>query len=192
MFYKHCFAQICWAINFFSMTKDQLIRQFRQSHEELINFVGALSDDQFLQSRDGKWTPGQQLAHILLCLTPISQALSSADFIREKFGVLTRPGMNYDEVIARYKEGLENGGKAPERFVPQLVTLDSRQQINQDLDVLLSTIEVRLSVYTDVDLDTLVLPHPFLEALSIKELFYLMSYHATHHLNQIKVNLHVV
>jgi uncharacterized damage-inducible protein DinB len=171
------------------MTTQELMQQFYASHKELIDYVAALSQDKFVYSANGKWTPGQQLAHIHLCLLPISQALSSKEFIKTKFGSIDRTTMSYDETVNTYTGGLTAGGKAPDRFLPGKVTIEQKENIIADLYTLLATISKQVQEYTDEELDTLVLPHPFLGKLTIREMLSLMTYHATHHLEQTKRNL---
>jgi hypothetical protein len=171
------------------MTTHQLIDQFCDNHQELIDYVCGLDDRGFLYGSDGKWTAGQQLSHVYLCLQPMSRALSSKDFIRSKFGVLDRPVLNYDQVIDNYRNGLANGGKAPEQFLPAVVTLEEKSELLKNLSDILNTIREQYEGYTDEELDTLVLPHPFLGKLSLREFFFLMTYHATHHLRQAVQNL---
>ena len=174
------------------MTTDKLIEIFIANHNACSRFIGALPDEQFVYSANGKWSAGQQLAHLILCLKPISQALNSADFIREKFGTTDRASMDYDQLIAYYKEGLRNGGKAPDKFLPPPVDVSQRKMLELELSELLSTIERQLKGYSNADLDSLVLPHPFLGLLTIRELFYLMSYHPLHHLEQVKANINIM
>lgn len=171
------------------MTKQELITKFRQNHQELIDYVTALTEGQFSYSRNEKWTPGQQLSHVYLCLKPIAQALASKDFILQRFGKIDRPSLSYDAVIENYKMALAKGGKAPERFVPEKFDPDHKAELSAQLVALLQTIEQLLDHYTDEELDHLVLPHPLLGNLTIREMFYLMTYHATHHLRQTELNL---
>jgi hypothetical protein len=170
------------------MTKQELIEHFYNNHIELIDFISNLSDDQFRYS-NGKWTAGQQLSHIYLCLAPISQALTSKEFIIQKFGLINRDTMDYDEVIMNYKSALEKGGKAPISFVPEMVSAMDRNKLTTELTGLLLKIKTQLSNYTDQELNNLVLPHPLLGNMTIRELIYLMTFHATHHLRQTEQNL---
>lgn len=175
--------------NAIDMNTAQLIKQLTGNHRTAAAFIVSLDETQYMLAHNGKWTAGQQLAHLLLCLQPISQALNSAQFIREKFGSIDRQRMSYDEVMAAYKTGLQQGGKAPERFVPPVSFFNERDMLYRQLDALLSVLEQQLQGYSDTELDTLVLPHPFLGLLTIRELLYLMSYHPLHHLQQVKANL---
>jgi hypothetical protein len=172
-----------------TMNTAQLAQALTDNHQIFIDYVDGLSEDKFTHIKGDKWTAGQQLQHLLLCLQPISKALASAGFIREKFGVLDRSSVGYDAVIANYKSGLANGGKSPERFLPNAVNYEEKKDIAEELQRTLATITSHLKNYTDSELDSLILPHPFLGALSIRELLYLMSYHPLHHLEQVKANL---
>lgn len=171
------------------MTTEQLIDTLVSNHSDAAIYITGLTDEQFSTSKNGKWSPGQQLEHLILCLKPISQALASAQFIEEKFGKLQRPNMDYEQVIDTYKKGLAAGGKAPERFLPQNVTPGQRTALRDELTNTLTTMQQLLAGYSEAQLDTLVLPHPFLSMLSIRELFYLMSYHPLHHMQQVHHNL---
>jgi hypothetical protein len=171
------------------MTKNELTARFGDNHRAFVNYVNSLTDKEFTCSSNGKWTPGQQLGHIWLCLKPIAQALSSRDFILQTFGNIDRPTWDYDRVIDNYKTALEKGGKAPDRFVPEPVEPGSRNQLSADLAAILQAIQQQLHTYTGEELDTLALPHPLLGKLTIRELIYLMTYHAAHHHEQTARNL---
>lgn len=171
------------------MTKQELIDSFYKNHLELLDYIVTLTDEAFSFSANGKWTAGQQLSHVYLCLQPISQALGSKEYILQKFGKLDRETMDYEKVILLYTSALENGGKAPERFVPELVNASDRIQLRNDFNELLLKLNTQLGEYSEDELNTLILPHPLLGNLCISELMYLMTYHATHHLMLTKKNL---
>lgn len=171
------------------MTKQELLKNFLENHKELIDFTDKLTEGEFTYSNNKKWTARQQLEHIVLCLKPMEQALTSKAFITSKFGKIERPTLDYDTVINNYKTALANGGKAPERFVPEQVDLSNRLLLSSQLYDLLQSIQQRTEAYTEEELDTLILPHPLLGNLTIREMFYLMTYHATHHHLQTAANL---
>ncbi|WP_460571428.1 DinB family protein [Flaviaesturariibacter terrae] len=159
------------------------------THEEFAAFVDALPPASFEAAPPGKWTPGQQLAHLVLCLKPIAAALASKEYIDQKFGRLDRTTWTQEEVLARYRAGLAAGGTAPERFLPPPVASADKAAWLDALRSELRSISGHVAGYTDAELDSLALPHPFLGLLSIRELLYLMTYHATHHLRQVQTAL---
>lgn len=169
-----------------------LIANFNNTHQQFLQYMQALNDVEFSAAPANKWTPGQQLEHVYLCLKPLAQVLASKEFIQQKFGTINRPTANYDEVISNYKAALEKGGKAPDRFVPAAVEVTRKADLIKLTNQMLDTISSQLQTYTDTELDSLAIPHPLLGNLSIREMFHLMTYHATHHLNQTKQNLLLV
>lgn len=168
------------------MTKQELVEAFYKNHCELIDYVNSLTDDKFTYSYNRKWTAGQQLSHVYLTLLPFPKVLSSKEFILQKFGKINRLTWNYDMVLENY---FKTSRKAPERFLPEQVSFDQRTKITTDFQEILPAIQQLLNGYTDEELDTLVLPHPLLGDLTIREMFYLMTYHATHHLRQAEQTL---
>lgn len=168
------------------MTKQELINAFQTNHSELVDFVNSLTDDQFIYRHNDKWTAGQQLQHIYLTLLPFPKALSSKEYLSHKFGKINRPIWDYDTVIENY---LKSTLQAPQTYLPEQINADQKGKIASDILDLLSSIQQLLIDYSDEELDTLVLPHPLLGNLTLREMFYLMTYHAEHHIKQTKRNL---
>lgn len=169
-----------------SMTKQELIDAFVKNHQELIDFVNALTDEEFTFSYDAKWTAGQQLSHAYLCLLPLPKSLALKEHILQKFGKIDRPTWDYDTVMEHY---MKTSRKAPERFLPEPIGPEQKTKLTADFQEILSTIQQALNGLTDEELDTFVLPHPLLGNLTIREMFYLMTYHPIHHLKQTQQGL---
>lgn len=169
------------------MTKQQLIDNFIKNHLKVVHYVDDLDNQRFIYSYKNKWTAGQQLKHILLTVMPFPKVLLSKEFILEKFGKITRSTWDYETVLENY---LKTNLKAPEQFLPEYeVKLDEKNQIISDINKNLDSIKKLLNNYSEEELDKLILPHPLLGKLTIREMFYLMTYHPLHHLKQIKMNL---
>ena len=173
------------------MTKAAITEQFYQNHQLFMDYINTLPDAEFTTAVNGKWTPGQQLEHILLCLKPMAKVLAAKSYIIEKFGVIDRRVWEYDTTISNYKTALANGGKAPENFLPAVVAIEKKAVLIEDTNQILTSIGLSLDHYSEEELDSLMLPHPLLGKLTIREFLFMMSYHATHHLEQTKLNLTV-
>jgi hypothetical protein len=167
-------------------SKAEWLPALYQTHEALIHYVNLLPDEALVYSQAGKWSAGQQLQHVYLCLLTISKALSSKKYVEETFGRIDRPTLSYDEVIERYKAGLAAGGKAPDRFVPGPFEPGQKEATIANLRQTLQDIETHLQAYTEEDCNTLILPHPFIGKLTIKELLFLMTEHASVHQRSIE------
>ncbi len=168
------------------MTKQELIQAFGNNHKEMIDYVNSLKDEQFTYSYSGKWTAGQQLNHVYLTLLPFPRVLPSKDFIAKKYGKIDRPTWDFDTVIENY---FKTSRQAPQQYLPEQVTPEQKEIITTSIQNVILTIQQLLDSYTEEELDSLVLPHPLLGLLTIREMFYLMTYHATHHLRQTVGNL---
>lgn len=168
------------------MTKQELIKAFLNNHQEMIDYVNSLTDEQFTFSYNEKWTAGQQFQHIYLVISAFPKILSSKEFILQKFGKINRPTWDYDIVIENY---FNTSRKSSQQFLPEQISREQKATIATDIQKSLLTIQQLLDKYTDEELDTLVIPNPLLGNLTIRETFYLMSYHATLHLKQTMQNL---
>lgn len=167
------------------MTKQELIKTFYDNHLEVVDYINTLTDDQFTSSHNGKWTAGQQYNHIYLTILPFTRALASKDFILQKFGKINRPTWDYDTVIENY---FKTSRQAPQQYLPEETGAEQRTKITAGINETLEVIQQHLEQFTEEELDTLILPHPLLGSLTIREMFYLMGYHAIHHLKQIVQN----
>lgn len=166
------------------MTKQELILDFIQNHRETSSYINDLVEEEFMYRYHNKWSAGQHLKHILLTIMPFSKVLASKEFILTKFGTLNRPTWSNEMVLANY---FRTSLKAPEQFLPEdEVTLHQRSKIIADIQEELENIEKLWTHYSEGELDTLTIPHPLLGQLSIREMFYLMTYHPLHHKKQIE------
>src|SRR5690606_28560050 len=119
-------------------------------------------------------------------LAPFPKILASKEFITQKFGTIDRPTWDYDTVIKNY---FLSSRQALPVFLPEEVSPEQKTEIADNLGQITRTIQNLLQAYSDEELDTLVIPHPLLGKMTIREMFYLMTYHATHHLRQTEKNL---
>lgn len=171
------------------MTKQVLIATFCANHQTFMDYINSLTDDELVSSFHEKWTAAQQLSHVYLCLLPFPKVLAAKAYILQKFGKINRTIWDYDMVIEQY---LQTSLKAPLQFLPEQVGSEQKTKISADLQEILSVIRKLLNEFTDEELDSLVIPHPLLGNLTIREMFYLMSYHPLHHLEQTRKNLEAI
>lgn len=171
------------------MRKQELIDNIQKNHQEMIDLTNALTDEQFTFSNGGKWSPGQQMGHIYLSLVPFDKVIRSKQYLKDKFGSVDRPLMNYEQVRNSYLDALKNGGKAPAEFVPDEIHVSERFQLSNDLTRILDSIYNQINGYSEEELDTLVIPHVFLGKITLREVCYLLMYHVTHHSKQIELQL---
>lgn len=151
-------------------------------HESFITRVLTIPMDERDMSRNGKWTPAQHIEHILRAVRPVAMALRVPKwFLRWRFGKPNRQPREYDGLVQRYKEKLAAGGRASGRFVPPVVRADDVDRIAHALRGTVKTLCERVDSWAEQDLDTVLLPHPLLGKLTVREMLYFTIYHAQHH-----------
>lgn len=164
------------------MNKINIAHQLTENYTAFIRFVQSLTPEQYDHAPEGKWTAGQQLAHLVLCVKPLVQVYGMpAAMIMQTFGQTDRGSRSYDELTQTYREKLEEGGKAPSKFVPEPSPFHQREELCITLDNLIATLNREIAAFTDEELDTLQVPHPLLGNLTLREMLFNAIYHAEHH-----------
>jgi hypothetical protein len=172
-----------------TLSTQQCLDDLCRTHLALIDYVNGLTDEELAFNEAGRWNAGQQLQHVYLCLDVISKAMASKAYIEQTFGRIDREVKTYDEVLDWYRAGLANGGKAPERFEPGPFELGQMGPLAAAMNDLLARLREQIVAYTDAELDSLVLPHPFLGRMTIREMLFLMTEHPLVHRKSIERGL---
>ena len=172
------------------MTKDEIKKALMERHTEFVTYINSLSEQNFMSSSQNKWTAGQQLDHICRSTAPLVLGLKLPAFIPKLlFGTLKRPARDYAELVKKYQSVLDNGGKASGRFIPKKVDFNGREKLKNQLLENVAKINNALDSFSDSDLDRILLPHPLLGKLTIREMMYFTLYHVDHHKAQAILNL---
>ncbi len=172
------------------MTKHELSDQICQHHYAFIDYVYSLSDEEFEKSVSEKWTAGQQAEHILISVKPITQAFLMPNvLLKMVIGTSNREGRSYDELVSKYNLKLEEGGTAPSNFVPKKVLLKQKSELLKSLKKVVFTLSEQVNDFSEEELDMLLLPHPLLGKLTLREMMYFTIYHVQHHHKKTIENL---
>jgi len=172
------------------MQKHEISQALKEQYKTFIRYVLELDNKQFVARKNGKWTVGQHLEHLYLCVKPLHLAFSLPHFVlRIIFGKANRPSKTYEELVHKYQERLQKGGKASGKFVPKEVGNEKRQVLAKTLEKAIQKLTEKIEKYTEEDLDGLILPHPLLGKVTFREMLYFTAYHAEHHLHIAKRDL---
>lgn len=152
------------------------------NHAQFAGMIRALSDAEFVQEKPPKWTAAQQLEHIVRAVQPVAQAFGLPKFLlRLLFGKANRPSRTFEGLVEKYQQKLAAGGRASGRFVPPKTGLAAREKLLADLEKQVGRLVRRLGRFSEKELDTLILPHPLLGKLTLREMLFFTAYHVTHH-----------
>lgn len=173
-----------------SMDKGKIIVLLFEHYNSFANYINRLTIDEYSFHDQQKWTAAQQLEHIVLCVKPLVQVFSMDKVAIEKtFGKTDNKSRSYDEVLAEYTSQLEQGGKAPERYLSGSTLPGEKQNLMETLLQNIETLSSRIELFTEVELDSLQIPHPLLGSLTLREMLYNAIYHVQHHHQQAQRNL---
>ena len=164
------------------MTRTDIIEQLELHHKAFVDYVSNLSDDDFTSAATDKWSAGQQMEHIRRSIRPLAQGLVLPVFILKiVFGKANRPSKEYDALIEKYQSALKKGGRATGAFIPPVVHADQKAALNKAITKLVHTLCRQIERCSEADLDQLILPHPLMGKLTLREMMYFTIYHVQHH-----------
>ncbi len=173
------------------MTKNEIINKLHNQYSEFSNYILSLDEEEYLFSyNDVKWTPGQQNKHLILSTRPLAFALLLPGWLLILlFGKAKRPSKTYNGLVKKYKSRLKLGGRATRPFIPSSVDFSQKEKLSFQLLQTIQTIIKRLKNFSDEQLEEIILPHPLIGKLTLKEMLYFTAHHAQHHLDIIKKQL---
>ncbi len=165
-------------------SKSEIIEGLEQNFQNLINFINKQGKTSFEDKPDGKWSAGQQIDHLIKSVKPFNLVLAIPKFIYPLvWGKMNRKGRNYEELLTRYNEKLSNGGTASSPFIPLNISFDQKEDKIKIYNLELKKLINNLNNLSEKQLDTLILPHPLLGKLSLREMMFFTIFHTAHHLN---------
>jgi len=172
------------------MNREEIITALKEKHNAFIDYTSSLTDEEFSARYNEKWTAGQQLDHIYRSVKPLREALLLPKFmLKLVFGKANRPSRTYEAVVEKYSIKLESGGKASSKYTPNSIGIDQKEGLSKSLLKNIKKLSTKINAYTEQELDLIILPHPLLGKLTLREMLYFTIYHVEHHTEIIKRNL---
>jgi hypothetical protein len=166
------------------MNKDAITDIIEAKHFELISWLEQQLEDSWTEGPEGKWTTGQQTLHLLRSIKALNDALSMPKFLlRYKFGKANRPVRDYSTIVKRYQERLKDvKGKTFKGSQNMKVpTLTDKHYILSRLQTEQKKLQYKTNMISDKNLDTLILPHPLMGKMPIREIIMWTAHHVEHH-----------
>lgn len=166
------------------MNRSEIVNGLISHHTQFVKTLQAMPAEDVQRSFNGKWSPAQLLDHLVRSVSPVRMAFSLPNFVLKlMFGISNRPSRTYEALVEKYHAKLSAGGKASGSFIPGN-NLDVKVQSEKLLN-LVNSLCSKVGSYSDHQLDTLLLPHPLLGKLTLREMLYFTMYHVQHHHAQI-------
>ncbi|MBL7808473.1 MAG: DinB family protein [Saprospiraceae bacterium] len=164
------------------MHKETIKARLEAQYEAFVQMISTLNEQEYVQAPEGKWNAGMQLEHLCKSVAPVNLAFSLPAFlIRLVFGKANRPSRSYEALVEKYQLKLSAGGRASAPFVPEESRFSERDKWSIKLQKLIKKLSTRVEGFSEEQLDSLILPHPLLGKLTLREMLFFTIYHAQHH-----------
>jgi DinB superfamily len=166
------------------MTKAELQRELLKNHTSFVDCLRQLPESTAYYAANGKWSPAQQLEHLIKSVRPVSLAFSLPKLLLPLlFGRANRPSRTQVDLIARYKAKLAAGGKSSRPFIPGKPR--GLKRICTQMEKIIQGLAQKIDRFSEAELDMYILPHPLLGKLTLREMLYFTAYHVQHHHAQV-------
>jgi len=174
-------------------TREQLLEAFGQQETESVAYWDAFDTDAFFRRIGASWSPAETVRHLNKSNRPVVKALGMPKLVlRFMFGKARRPSVTYDDLVARYRQALAEGGEAG-RFAPSAQAQSDaeawRASIMKDFRGVHAALRRMLERWPERKLDALLLPHPLLGKLTVREMLFFTLYHQRHHRSAVQRRL---
>ncbi len=171
------------------MDQENIVKRLETEHQRLLNWLENHPDEKWTQGPEGKWTTGQHILHLVTSIKMLNKALKMPKFLlKSKFGTSNRPSRSYDEVTKRYQERLIENKEGARTFNQDLKTpsLDDKKHLMSSLQILNKKLQYKTNKLKDKHLDTLLLPHPLMGRMTLREIIMWTAHHTEHHFTTLE------
>lgn len=166
------------------MNKESIANLLDEKNEALLNYLRNQDAEKWEVGPNGKWTSGQQALHLLQCIKPLNDALSMPKFlVQYRFGKTNQQIQTYDDLVKNY---LERSSEFPNFIFEgsrdmKVPTITDKNYILNRLQVESKKLQYKTLRISDKNLDTLLLPHPTMGKMPIREIIMWTAHHIDHH-----------
>lgn len=169
----------------------EIVRELRALHARSRGFWSSFSTTEFFFPFGDAWSPADNVRHLLKSNRPVLRALSTPKLLLlARFGAGLRPSRTYAEVreryLARLAEGVTAGPFAPKPLAGSEQTEEQRSALLAAMDQVFEGLAGAISRWREWQLDRLVLPHPALGRLTVREMLFFTLYHNLHHIRNVE------
>lgn len=167
------------------MNKLKIIKSLSDNQDTFLKYIAGLTQEEYAYRYQLKWTAGQRLELIVLCIQPILQVFSlDKKVIVQTFGRTVRQGLSYAILTNQYIEKFKAGGKAPDRYPPETISAKQRKKSGASLLKMINEFCAKIKTFIEKGIDGLLIPYPLLHYLTLRGMLYNSIYHVTHHQNK--------
>jgi DinB superfamily len=166
------------------MQKAQLANLLNDKHTNLSQWLQAHPSEKWSLGPAGKWTTGQHIVHLIQSTKPLVLALSlPALILRFRFGKANRPSRDYATVVARYHDRLAKSAGIVSPFSQNMPNPQpaEKEKLMAEMAALNEKLNKKMGRFSEAQLDRLLVPHPLMGKMTLREILMWNAYHTEHH-----------
>lgn len=171
-------------------SKVEIITALEAETQAVYDYFTAIPESEFFQAPADVWTPADNLVHLIKSASPVATALKLPKLaLRARFGKAQQVTRPFTEVRATYMTFADAGQAiATGPFVPEVSTYTAaeRERILQGWLKKSRQLISAIEAWKDEELDSLVLPHPLIGNMTLREILLFTIYHNMHHVNDVQ------
>ncbi len=171
------------------MNSTKIITLLEEKHKDLFDWLNQKQEDVWISGPRERWTTGQHFLHLENSLKMLNKALSVPKFIlKYKFGTANRPSRSYKEVADRYEVKLSENLDRAKKFNQNLEIPDLKKKasIVGSIHIQNKKLQYKTKRLKDKHLDTLIVPHPLMGKMTLREIIMWTAHHTEHHYKILK------
>ena len=173
------------------MNKEEIIVLLEEKHQTLLKWLEDQEDEKWEIGPQDKWTTGQQILHLLQSISKLNMALTIPKFIlNSRFGKANRKVRDYDSVVKRYHARLKDANGAtfgPSRNM-KIPKIRDKSYLMDRIQTENKKLQYKTNKWSDEQLDSIILPHPLMGKMPVREMIMWTAYHVEHHTNTLLEN----
>ncbi len=173
------------------MKKEQIAEILEEKHQNLFDWLENQPKNLWEKGSEKKWTTGQHTLHLADSLALLNKALKYPKFLlKYKFGICNRATRDYETIVKKYHEKLAVNQERATNFNKDLKIplLSEKEILINKLNTGSKKLQKKLKILKDKDLDRLLLPHPLMGRMTLREIIMWTAHHTEHHTKTLTEN----
>lgn len=173
------------------MEKEKIVDLLEEKHSNLFKWLEEQPKENWEKGPVEKWSTSQHILHLVNSLQLLNKVLSYPKFLlKYKFGICNRKQRDYEAVVKNYQQKLLKNQEKAKIFNQRLKmpTLKERKRLIIKYQIQQKKLQYKTKKLDDKNLDTLLIPHPLMGKMTIREIIMWTAYHTEHHTETLKKN----
>ena len=173
------------------MEKEKIVDLLEEKHSNLFKWLEEQPKENWEKGPVEKWSTSQHILHLVNSLQLLNKVLSYPKFLlKYKFGICNRKQRDYEAVVKNYQQKLLKNQEKAKIFNQRLKmpTLKERKRLIIKYQIQQKKLQYKTKKLDDKNLDTLLIPHPLMGKMTIREIIMWTAYHTEHHTVTLKKN----